>query len=190
MVIQPRPSRLSALLRFGVFFWFLHRFLFCCPSVSAAALRASYSASASALSNSLTPSGLSKRPSSSMTAFLAATSPVFQRLASFTKSACSCATSGMPSKPSQSRVANGQTLVRRYELNRTRSSPGLLVPANPNCPPLTMDECSIVRGQVLASITLLTRPRFACRRSCHACAVRLLMLTLSMLCAFRRLILS
>ena len=54
--------------------------------------------------------------------------------------------------------ADGQTLVRRYE--RYSVARGALVPSDPEFPTLQIDEACIIRGQVVASITLLAKPRF------------------------------
>lgn len=49
-----------------------------------------------------------------------------------------------------------QALVRRFERSATGA---LLVPANPRLPSLVIDEDCQIRGQVVAAITLLARPR-------------------------------
>jgi SOS-response transcriptional repressor LexA len=53
--------------------------------------------------------------------------------------------------------ADGQPLIRRWQ--RTKQG-GLFVPSDDKLPPIPYDDSCIIRGQVIASITLHTKPRF------------------------------
>ena len=53
--------------------------------------------------------------------------------------------------------ADGQALIRRWQ--RTGQG-GLFVPSDDKLPTIPYDDSCIIRGQVIASITLHTRPRF------------------------------